>query len=136
MAITYYVKHVLTVKHGLRVKHVLSVKHGLSAKHVLSVKHGLRVKHWLSVKHGLGPCNKLVLVKLQSVRYAVNYARRPPAHTDRAFKAQPHFCNHDQRNHCDIIVIHFSVPSQPLNITELQVANDSITLHWIQPQVK
>ena len=106
MAITYYVKHVLTVKHGL------------------------------NVKHGLGPCNKLVLVKLQSVRYAVNYARRPPAHTDRAFKAQPHFCNHRQRNHCDIIVIHFSVPSQPLNITELQVANDSITLHWIQPQVK
>ena len=28
-----------------------------------------------------------------------------------------------------------SVPSQPLNITELQVANDSITLHWIQPKV-
>ena len=107
------------------------------------VKHVLSVKHVLTVKHGLGPCNKLVLVKLQSVRYAVNYARRPPAHTDRAFKAQPHFCNHRQRNHCDIIiivivviVIHFSVPSQPLNITELQVANDSITLHWIQPQVK
>ena len=63
MAITYYVKH------------------------VLSVKHGLSAKHGLNVKHGLGPCNKLVLVKLQSVRYAVNYARRPPAHTDRAFKA-------------------------------------------------
>ena len=56
-------------------------------KHVLSVKHVLTVKHVLSVKHGLGPCNKLVLVKLQSVRYAVNYARWPPAHTDRAFKA-------------------------------------------------
>ena len=30
----------------------------------------------------------------------------------------------------------FSVPSHPLNITELQVANDSITLHWLQPEVR
>jgi len=34
-----------------------------------------------------------------------------------------------------VVMTEEGVPSHPLNITELQVANDSITLHWIQPQL-
>lgn len=33
-----------------------------------------------------------------------------------------------------VVMTEEGVPSHPLNITELQVGNDSITLHWLQPQ--
>jgi len=33
-----------------------------------------------------------------------------------------------------VVMTEEGVPSHPLNITELQVANDSITLHWLQPE--
>jgi len=33
-----------------------------------------------------------------------------------------------------VVMTDEGVPSGPMNITELQVANDSITLHWVQPE--